>query len=155
MTVAVGRISPVRCGGSGGSASPDRAAFRTGMRRARPLAILRRRPFGTPRPNARIMHYLLFYELAPDYLERRKEFRTEHLKLAWEAHERGDLVLAGALAEPADRAVFLFDGSSAEAAEAFAESDPYVRNGIVTDWRVRPWTTVVGEGASSPVLPEG
>jgi len=101
------------------------------------------------------MHYLLFYDLAPDYLKRRAEFRTEHLKLAWEAHQRGDLVLAGALAEPADRAVFLFEGSSAKAAEAFAESDPYVRNGIVTDWRVRPWTTVVGEGAASPVLPEG
>ena len=101
------------------------------------------------------MHYLLFYDLAPDYLERRAEFRTEHLKLAWEAHRRGDLVLAGALAEPADRAVFLFEGSSSEPAERFAESDPYVRNGIVTAWRVRPWTTVVGEDAASPVLPEG
>lgn len=48
------------------------------------------------------MHYLLFYDYAPDYLERRAQFREEHLALAWEAQARGELVLAGALAEPAD-----------------------------------------------------
>jgi hypothetical protein len=35
------------------------------------------------------MHYLLFYEAASDYLERRAEFRREHLTLAWQAHEPG------------------------------------------------------------------
>lgn len=97
------------------------------------------------------MHFLLFYEVAPDYLDRRAEFRADHLKLAWEACERGELVLAGALAEPVDGAVLLFEGESAEVAERFAEADPYVRNGLITGWRVRPWTTVVGEGAASPV----
>ncbi len=29
------------------------------------------------------MHYLLIYDLAPDYLARRPEFRAEHLTLAW------------------------------------------------------------------------
>jgi hypothetical protein len=97
------------------------------------------------------VHFLLFYEVAPDYLDRRAEFRADHLKLAWEACERGELVLAGALAEPVDGAVLLFEGESAEVAERFAEADPYVRNGLITGWRVRPWTTVVGEGAASPV----
>jgi hypothetical protein len=101
------------------------------------------------------MHYLLFYEVSPDYLERRGEFRAEHLKLAWEANGRGELVLAGALAEPADGAVLLFQGDSPEAAERFAAADPYVRNGLVTNWRVRQWTTVVGDEAASPVRPEG
>jgi uncharacterized protein YciI len=100
-----------------------------------------------------LMHYLLFYELAPDYLERRPAFRNEHLALAWQAHERGALVLAGALAEPADRAVFLFQGDSPAVAEQFATSDPYVRNGLVSTWSVRPWTTVVGEAAATPVRP--
>lgn len=97
------------------------------------------------------MHYLLFYDLAPDYLERRSEYRAQHLALAWEAHRRGELILAGALAHPADSAVLLFQGDSPEAAERFAAADPYVINGLVTGWRVREWTTVVGDDAASPV----
>jgi hypothetical protein len=99
------------------------------------------------------MHYLLCYELAPDYLERRGEFRTPHLQLAWQAQERGELVLAGALAEPADRAVLLFQGDSPAAAEAFAKADPYVTEGLVLSYKVRPWSTVVGDLAVSPVRP--
>lgn len=99
------------------------------------------------------MHYLLFYDVAPDYLERRGEFRAEHLGLAWQAHERGELILGGALADPADGAVLLFQSDSPEAAERFASADPYVQNGLVTSWRVRPWTTVVGENASQPARP--
>jgi len=99
------------------------------------------------------MHYLLFYEVSQDYLERRIEFRTEHLTLAWQAHARGELVLGGALANPVDLALLLFQGESSAVAERFAEADPYVRNGLVKRWWVRPWTTVVGETAASPVRP--
>ncbi len=99
------------------------------------------------------MHYLLFYDVAPDYLERRAAFRDEHLRLAWQAHARGELVLGGALADPVDGAVLLFRGASPAAAEAFAAADPYVRHGLVLRWRVRPWTTVVGEDAATPVRP--
>ena len=97
------------------------------------------------------MHYLLFYETAPDYLERRSQFRTEHLTLAWQAHARGELALGGALANPVDGAVLLFQGDSPDVAARFAEADPYVLNGLVTRWQVRPWLTVVGDQASSPV----
>ena len=100
------------------------------------------------------MHYLMLYELAPDYLERRGEFRGEHLALAWEASARGELLLGGALAEPADLGVLLFEGDSPEVAKRFAAADPYVRNGLVTSWRVRPWTTVVGDQAATPVRPD-
>src|SRR6476659_6376085 len=65
--------------------------------------------------NTSRMHYLLFYDLAADYLERRGAFRPEHLALAWQAQARGDLVLAGALADPVDGAVLLFQGASAGA----------------------------------------
>ncbi|MFL9864821.1 YciI-like protein [Paraburkholderia fungorum] len=97
------------------------------------------------------MHYLLTYELVPDYLERRGAYRDAHLKLAWAAAQRGELHLAGALTDPVDTAVLLFNGDSAAAAEAFARADPYVLAGLVTRWRVRQWMTVVGEGASNPV----
>jgi uncharacterized protein YciI len=97
------------------------------------------------------MHYLLIYDVAPDYLERRGDYRAEHLKLAWAAVDRGELLLAGALADPVDGAMLLFEADSAAVVEAFAKADPYVRGGLVTRWRVRPWTTVVGEGATTPV----
>jgi hypothetical protein len=99
------------------------------------------------------MHYLLIYDLAPDYLDRRGEFRAEHLALAWAAHDRGELVLAGALGEPPDQAILWFQGGSPEPAERFAKSDPYVKNGLIKSWSVRTWTTVVGAQAASPVRP--
>ncbi|SEC42722.1 hypothetical protein SAMN02787142_1368 [Burkholderia sp. WP9] len=97
------------------------------------------------------MHYLLMYDLVSDYLERRAAYRDEHLKLAWAAAERGELLLGGALSEPTDTAVLLFQSDSPAVAEAFAQADPYVLSGLVTRWRVREWTTVVGEGAAKPV----
>lgn len=100
-------------------------------------------------------HYLLIYELAPDYLERRAPLRDEHLSLAWRAQGRGEILLAGALADPSDRALFLFRAESPAPAEAFAAADPYVRRGLVRTWEVRRWNTVVGEGAATPVRPAG
>ena len=97
------------------------------------------------------MHYLLTYDLADDYLERRGQYRDAHLALAWQAADRGELVLAGALESPVATAALLFESDSPTAAEAFAKNDPYVVNGLVKAWRVRPWKTVVGKTASSPV----
>jgi uncharacterized protein len=97
------------------------------------------------------LHFLLIYDYVPDYLERRGEFRKSHLAYANAAVERGELVLGGALADPPDKAVILFRGESPAAAENFAKNDPYVLNGLVTDWKVRPWTTVVGELAEHQV----
>ncbi|HEY0062702.1 MAG TPA: YciI-like protein [Telluria sp.] len=99
------------------------------------------------------MHYLLMYDLAADYLERRGAYRDAHLALAWQAQERGEIVIAGALAEPSDMAVLLFQCDSPALPEAFAKADPYVIHGLVTGYRVRQWNTVVGEQASTPVRP--
>jgi uncharacterized protein YciI len=96
-------------------------------------------------------HWLLIYDLASDYLDRRPDFRDLHLKLAWRAADRGELILGGALTDPTDQAMLLFTGEDASTAEAFARADPYVTNGLVTGWRVRPWFTVVGSGAATPV----
>ena len=93
------------------------------------------------------MHYLLIYDVVDDYVERRAPLRAEHIALARAAEARGELVLGGALANPPDGAVLLFRGDSSAAAERFAAADPYVVNGLVTRWRVREWTTVVGKDA--------
>ena len=99
------------------------------------------------------MHYLLYYETSPDYLEGRPRYRDEHLRLAWAAHGRGELLLGGALADPVDGAVLLFQGNSSKAAEEFAAADPYVRCGLVTRWYIRPWSMVVGAAAAAPNRP--
>ena len=96
------------------------------------------------------MHYLLLYDVVEDYVTRRVPLREAHLALARRAVARGELLLGVALADPVDGAVLLFQGPSATAAEAFATQDPYVINGLVTRWRVREWTTVVGPGAAQP-----
>jgi hypothetical protein len=96
------------------------------------------------------MHYLLFYDVASDYLEKREPFRRAHLEHIRASHGRGDLVMAGAFTEPADGAALVFRGASPAAAEAFAKADPYVTNGVVTKWRVRKWNTVIGDGATLP-----
>jgi hypothetical protein len=99
------------------------------------------------------VHYLLFYDVVDDYAERRAPFRAAHIKLAREAADRGELVLGGGLANPVDGSVLLFKGESPAVAERFAKADPYVTNGVVTKWRVREWTTVVGPLAEVALPP--
>ena len=90
------------------------------------------------------MYLALQYDLVDDYLERRGEFRDEHLGMARAAHERGELALGGAFVEPADQALLVWSTEDRSVVEAFAEADPYVRNGLVKAWRVRDWNVVIG-----------
>src|ERR1700740_2785429 len=96
------------------------------------------------------MHYILLYDVVENFVEKRTPFRPQHLGHVRAAFERGELVLAGALAEPADGAVIIFRGSSPDVAENFARNDPYVKSGLVRSWRVRKWMTVIGDNASPP-----
>ena len=90
-------------------------------------------------------YYLLEYVLVENYVARRASLREAHLALAQEANRRGDLVLAGALAEPPDRAVLVWRTEDPSAVERFVDDDPYVSNGLVTSWTIRPWTVVIGD----------
>jgi uncharacterized protein YciI len=90
------------------------------------------------------MYYILFYTTVDNYIERRAPLRDDHLALARAAHDRGEMVMAGALAEPADGAVLVFRGDGPEVAERFARADPYVLNGLISEWTIRPWTVVIG-----------
>ncbi|TAA06966.1 hypothetical protein EA658_19655 [Pseudoxanthomonas winnipegensis] len=97
------------------------------------------------------MHFLLFYQTAADYLQRRPLHRAAHLAYARQAVARGELVLGGAVGDPPESALLLFQGEDDSAARRFAEGDPYVVEGIVASWTVRPWTTVVGADAAHRV----
>ena len=89
-------------------------------------------------------YFALLYDVVDDFVAQRAAFRAEHLRLAQEAHARGEIALAGALAEPVDKALIIFRGSSGQSAGQLAENDPYVRNGLVKRWEVRPWLVVIG-----------
>jgi uncharacterized protein YciI len=89
-------------------------------------------------------YYALFYDVVADFVARRAPYREEHLRLSREAHRRGELLLAGALADPADQALLVFRAPNRSVAEEFARNDPYVIRGLVTRWEVRPWTVVIG-----------
>jgi uncharacterized protein len=89
-------------------------------------------------------YFALMYDMVDDFVARRAAYRDEHLRLARETHSRGELVLAGALADSPAGALLVFNSPDATAAEDFARNDPYVRNGVAKQWRVRPWTVVVG-----------
>jgi uncharacterized protein len=102
---------------------------------------------GSPYHTFYMGYYLLEYALVDDYLARRAAYRNSHLALARQAHSRGDLMLAGALAEPADQAVLVWRTDDRSVIERFIDADPYVHNGLVTSWTIRPWTVVIGEGA--------
>lgn len=93
------------------------------------------------------MYYLLLYELVDDYMERRPAFREEHLSLAQEATARGDLVLAGAYADPPDGAALVFRAEDESVVRDFVARDPYVREGLVKRWVIRQWTVVIGSAA--------
>jgi uncharacterized protein YciI len=86
------------------------------------------------------MYYILFYKTIENYVKKRVPYREEHLAYARKAWERGELILAGALADPPDSAVLIFKGEEPSVAQEFARKDPYVTNGLITEWTVRPWT---------------
>jgi uncharacterized protein len=89
-------------------------------------------------------YYALIYYLVEDYLSRRIVFREKHLHLAKEANSRGELVLAGAFSNPADRALLVFRVKNKSVIEEFIRKDPYVENGLVTRWEIRAWSVVIG-----------
>ncbi len=90
------------------------------------------------------MYYALFYDYVPDVLEKRTPHREGHLALAKELHAAGKLVMAGAFTPASDGALFVFKCDSSDEVEAFVKKDPYVKNGVVTGWRIKPWTVVIG-----------
>jgi uncharacterized protein len=100
------------------------------------------------------MDFILLYNVTPEYIVRRGEFRADHLRLAWEYADRGELLIGGALEDPVDTTVLVFRCASREMVEDFVRRDPYVAHGLVASWRIRPFKTVVGTLAASPLRPD-
>jgi len=101
-----------------------------------------------------VPYFVLTYDVVDDFANKRTPFRPAHLAEVRAAHARGELVMAGALGEPAE-ALLVFRAADRSTVEHFAINDPYVKSGIVKAWKVRPWTVVVGQDPSEtpPGLP--
>ena len=95
-------------------------------------------------------HFALLYDVVSNFVERRMPFREAHLQRVRDANASGILLLAGALGDPPDGAPLVFRADSPAVVEDFARADPYVIEGLVTGWRVRPWTVVIGVDAAAP-----
>ncbi|HWI16376.1 MAG TPA: YciI-like protein [Vicinamibacterales bacterium] len=92
-------------------------------------------------------YFALLYDVVDDFTTKRTPFRPAHLKEVRESQARGELIMAGALADPAG-ALLVFRAADRSVAENFAKADPYVNEGLVKSWKVRPWTVVVGQDPS-------
>jgi uncharacterized protein len=102
-------------------------------------------------------YFALFYDVVDNFPAMRSPFRADHLRLVQDAHDRGELLLAGALADPPDRALLIFRSQDGRVPEDFARRDPYVMNGLVSRWHVRRWTQVIATepGEDAPVMRRG
>ncbi len=86
---------------------------------------------------------ILFYDYVEDIVERRGEHRPGHLSHIQDHKAAGTVVAGGALGDPPTGAAIVFADSTEDEIRAFVEQDPYHLAGLVTAWRVVPWTVVV------------
>jgi len=110
----------------------------------------------------------LKYNYVPDILDRRGPYRAAHLEEAKKMvgdilkiiaipttfhssinfplqADQSKLVMAGALTDPVDGAIFIFRNVSKDDIEAFVKDDPYVQNGLVPAYEIRPYMVVAGD----------
>jgi len=86
-------------------------------------------------------HLLLHYAYVENMLERRVPHREAHLAHARAWKEDGRILAGGATGDPPSGALFVFQADADP--DAFAEADPYVRAGLVTEHRVERWNVVI------------
>lgn len=94
-------------------------------------------------------YFAVFYDVIDDFVSKRDAFRGEHLRCVSESYARGELILAGAFGEPADRALLVFHVADRSIVESFIQDDPYVMGALVKKWELRPWNVVTGNEASA------
>lgn len=89
-------------------------------------------------------YYALIYHLVDDYMTRRSQFREEHLKLAKDLNDKGEMILGGAFSDPPDKALLIFKVDNKSVIEDFVSKGPYVKNGLIVKWEIRSWTVMSG-----------
>jgi nitroreductase/uncharacterized protein YciI len=85
--------------------------------------------------------FVLTYVSGPDAVDLAPDHAAAHRERWLGFRDRGDLLLIGPYAD-GSAAVAVF--RSREAAEEFAEDDPFVLHGVVSSWTVHEWQEAVG-----------
>jgi uncharacterized protein YciI len=84
-----------------------------------------------------------------DFVARLGAYRGEHLRRVSESYAHGgELIVGGALAVRADRALPVFHVADKKTVLSFIENDPDVVSGLVKKWEVRPWNVMTGNEAA-------
>ena len=90
-------------------------------------------------------YYCLFYDYVENILEKRQPVRPDHLKHITSYVDDGRCKLGGGWADNnVDGALIVFQCQDSSEVENFVENDPYYKAGLVTGYKIRPWTVVAG-----------
>ena len=99
-------------------------------------------------PQKQPLYYVVFFDV--DYpsikeaLSEAPQAIAAHKKRSQEWHKQGRLVMAGAFQDsPEGHLTTMGVLTSREAAEKFAQGDPFVRNGKVIRWYIRAWNNML------------
>jgi hypothetical protein len=88
------------------------------------------------------MKCVMTYRAVEDFLPLAQQHYPAHAARVQEFAGRGDLLMVGTFDEPMDgSAMGVF--TSRAAAEEFIAGDPFVLNGVVAEWSLRPWDEVL------------
>ena len=81
--------------------------------------------------------FAVTYHYVPDILERRTPHRAAHLERINQRVAQGNLLLAGAFADPVDGALLLLTAETAGEVFEWIAGDPYTQAGLLTGVDVR------------------
>jgi uncharacterized protein YciI len=96
------------------------------------------------------VYYVALFTIKANSLEevwaKVPEAMTTHIKRSNELHKKGKLLMAGAFrSSPEEPVSAMGVFYSREDAEEFVKGDPFVLNGIVSEWHVKEWANILKE----------
>ncbi|WP_164704397.1 YciI family protein [Blastococcus litoris] len=88
------------------------------------------------------MKTVMTYRAVEDFLPLAQQHGPAHVARLQEFSARGELLMVGTFDEPMNGdAMGIF--TTREAAEEFIAGDPFVVNGVVASWTLRPWNEIL------------
>lgn len=98
--------------------------------------------FGTPKVYYVVQMTTRFSSMQ-EVMRAAPEQLAAHVARSGEFHDRGELLMAGAFLDNGDDPVSTMGVLvTRAAAEQFAEGDPFVLIGMISEWRIREWSNI-------------
>lgn len=92
------------------------------------------------------MYFLVKYKFVPNFIERRKAVREDHLLYIRGAFDSGEVIAGGAYGELENltEGLIIFKLDCRERANQFVRNDPFYVSGLITSYEIHKWHVVVG-----------